>query len=228
MKQVVWVASSLIVILTIGVVSVINVSDNREGFADDGDSTAFPIELVYFQVNLNGTNAECTWETASEKNNDYFTIEHSEDSKNFTPLGNISGAGNCTVTRRYNFTDESAPPGLSYYRMKQTDFDGKFTYSKIITLDNTRALNQTLEIDNIYPSPFDNKFTVTFKAARGTVTTFRLFNQAGQIIHMEKREAKEGINVIEYIDEKALVSGVYVVSLMNGNKEITRWVAKNS
>jgi hypothetical protein len=81
------------------------------------------------------------WVTKSERNNDYFSIERSEDGKIFETIKQINGAGNSTKKLHYDFTDYSPLRGTNYYRLKQTDYDGKSEYSKIITItiqdDNT-------------------------------------------------------------------------------------------
>jgi len=96
-----------------------------------------PIELVSFDGKvLNGKN-ELKWVTATETNNDYFEILVSHDAVIFERVGTISGAGNSSTHQYYVYYDTNAKPTLNYYKIKQVDFNGEFSFSSIIVLDNT-------------------------------------------------------------------------------------------
>lgn len=94
-----------------------------------------PIELLYFKgKNENETNI-LYWSTASEINNDYFTIEKSYDGYIFKDIDYIVGAGHSTHQLYYEYHDSNTQPFITYYRLKQTDYDGKYEYSEIISID---------------------------------------------------------------------------------------------
>ena len=93
--------------------------------------SALPIELVSFDAVLQKRIIDLTWQTASEHNNDFFTVERSADSYNFEPITNMDGAGNSTELLSYATQDLYPLNGVSYYRLKQTDFDGAFEYSDL-------------------------------------------------------------------------------------------------
>ena len=96
---------------------------------------------------------QLTWETASEQNNDFFTIEHSPDGVDFYELAQIPGSGTTSTVNTYSYVDEHPYYGLSYYRLKQTDFDGKFEYSNIIAVQ-VLSEGDPDEIDfEMYPNP---------------------------------------------------------------------------
>ena len=109
-----------------------------------------PVELLEFSAVIIDRVVEIRWATASEKNNDFFTIERSWDGLSFSHLFDVDGTGNSNQITRYQATDESPIPGLSYYRLKQTDFDGQFDYSPVISVffESEEAIG--LEI---YPNP---------------------------------------------------------------------------
>jgi hypothetical protein len=94
---------------------------------EDGDIT-LPIELLSFTPSIKPDRVELNWTTGSEINNDYFTLERSRDLYGWEVLGFVEGAGNSSVPLDYGFTDFRPLDGLGYYRLKQTDFDGKFKY----------------------------------------------------------------------------------------------------
>lgn len=92
-----------------------------------------PIELLYFSGENKNNRNVLTWETATEKNNNYFTIDRSTDAVNFESLVQVEGAGSSNTLRTYSYTDAALPDQkLLYYRLKQTDYDGNCTYSEIV------------------------------------------------------------------------------------------------
>ncbi len=103
--------------------------DNLTTFSDfsaAGDGAPLPIELLSFDAEPVGNTVLVSWTTASEINNDFFTVERSVDASIFTPIGTVNGAGNSSSTRSYSFVDVQPMMGVSYYRLRQTDFNGDF------------------------------------------------------------------------------------------------------
>lgn len=134
------------------------------GFNEAGGSCAsvvpLPILLKSFKVlsNGNGTN-RIEWVTAAELNNDYFTLERANASMIWEPIEKIEGAGNSSKEIEYFTFDYFLPEGLLYYRLKQTDFDGRNTYSPIVQSFDSYP---TLGSHNIwiYPNPASNRLFV--------------------------------------------------------------------
>jgi len=126
-----------------------------------GSNGTLPIKLISFNATLANEKVNCSWETASETNNDYFTIERSKDGYDFESLGNIKGQGNSNSNTRYSYIDNNPFSGISYYRLKQTDFDGKYTYSDIkkVGLDKELASKISLYYENNNPIVKINSLT---------------------------------------------------------------------
>lgn len=98
-----------------------------------------PIELIYFNgKKLNNANF-LTWEVASQMNNDYFTVERSVNGYDWVEVETLVGAGTTNEQKKYGSVDTRYDRLVNYYRLKQTDFDGKFEYSKIISIDNRQG-----------------------------------------------------------------------------------------
>ena len=91
-----------------------------------GASNLLPIELLAFEGKCEGTAVVLRWVTASETNNDHFTLERSADGISWETLAMLPGAGNSTVERYYSFNDNQPLPGIGFYRLTQTDFDGVY------------------------------------------------------------------------------------------------------
>lgn len=94
-----------------------------------------PISLTYFTASQQGNAISFKWQTASETNNDYFTIEYSLDGINFYEVANVDGAGTTSETRTYNYVWNPEEYGLFYSRLKQTDYNGEYSYSNVIAID---------------------------------------------------------------------------------------------
>jgi len=117
--------------------------------ASNNLETPLPIELVFFEGKLlENRQVELFWQTATETNNAFFTVEKSADGEDWIELARLAGAGNTTLARNYATIDTIPYLGLTYYRLKQTDFDGSFAYSEVIVV-----LVSPNEQINIYPNP---------------------------------------------------------------------------
>ena len=99
-------------------------------------ATGLPIELLYFNGTAHGRINNLYWSTASENNNDYFNIEKSSDDEIWVDIDKQKGAGNSSTQLYYSFSDNNVEKIINYYRLKQTDYDGNFKYSDIISIDN--------------------------------------------------------------------------------------------
>ncbi|MFN8335137.1 MAG: T9SS type A sorting domain-containing protein [Cyclobacteriaceae bacterium] len=110
--------------------------------------TPLPIELVRFEGEAQATSVRLAWETESEINNDYFTVERSVTGTDFTAVGKLDGAGTSKEHHSYELLDEISFTGTVYYRLKQTDFDGAVSYSDVI-----RVKGVSDESVSIYPNP---------------------------------------------------------------------------
>jgi len=121
-----------------------------------------PIELLSFEANLNGSQVNLKWALASETNNNYFTIERSKREIDWKELTKVNGEGNSSVLLSYAAIDRNPYLGTSYYRLKQTDFDGQFAYSEIRTVNFDRLENYQV---NVYPNPATNQITIYLASA---------------------------------------------------------------
>lgn len=111
-------------------------------FTGIGDGTPLPIQLVHFSAVANSSEVVLNWVTSSEINNDYFTIERCADAFSFEEVLKVNGAGNSNIILNYSDLDRNPINGISYYRLKQTDFNGDYSYSEIVPVQfSNNALN---------------------------------------------------------------------------------------
>lgn len=106
--------------------------------------SALPIELLSFEGNWEEEGNVLTWSTATEHNNDYFTIIWSKDGLEFSAIARIPGAGNSIFTKRYRYLDDYPSEGVNYYILRQTDYDGRFDDSEIISVLSKSGKEQIL------------------------------------------------------------------------------------
>ena len=109
-------------------------------FSSTNASVSLPVELTNFTAEIVNDRTLVSWQTASEINNDYFTVERSADGQYFEGLGTVGGSGNTTNANSYNYTDEYPLSGTSFYRLRQTDYDGKFEIFEPVSL-NFKGMN---------------------------------------------------------------------------------------
>jgi fibronectin-binding autotransporter adhesin len=176
------------------------------------DATPLPIKLLSFEAIKNNKRVKLDWSTASETNNDYFTIERSVNGKDFTDLLIKKGNGNTSHTSHYNAFDSNPLIGLSYYRLKQTDIDGKYTYSPIRSVLFENKEQQTFEV---YPNPvLDNRFKVNFTSSNEESILVTIYNAVGQKMYQQEIKVYKGINEIPLQLENQ-ASGTYLIELWN-------------
>lgn len=167
-------------------------------------NSPLPITLIDFTAVSTNGKVKLNWSTATEINNDYFTIEKSIDGTNWKSVKNIDGAGNSSSLRNYETTDENPSVGVVYYRLKQTDIDGQFTYSTVRSVKNTG--NASVDI---YPVPNTGN-TIFFRGLTETKNmTLSVRDAAGSSVFSTIL-----INT-NSVELPSLKSGLYIISLNN-------------
>ncbi len=178
-----------------------------------------PIELSSFEARAIARKVELSWTTVSEVNNDYFTIERSRNGIDFIEVAQLNGAGNSMEPLKYAYTHNSPWVGRSYYRIKQTDFDGESTYSKI----NLVYVDSELDLYGIYPNPVKSNNSVQLEifSKRDLESTVMLLDLMGREVAQQHYSLSEGFNRIA-INSTGLAAGTYILRFQAGQSTITR------
>lgn len=187
-----------------------------DGFAGDnckwnftGNNIVLPIELISFDASYENESVILNWATASESNNDYFTIERTINGVDFEYVATVKGAGNSTSKLEYDAVDVNPLNGLSYYRLKQTDFDGKFKYTELVAVRNNN------EIFNVYPNPAGNNIEISFNTNTTEDAELKIIDVVtGKLVISQQISPKKGMNVIQ-LNTSNLSNGLYFVTLTN-------------
>jgi hypothetical protein len=170
-----------------------------------------PVEYLSFKSNCNNGNTVLNWVTASEINNDYFVIEKSYDGEFYEEIATKKGAGNTNTNIEYTFIDENLENETSYYRLKQVDFNGESSYSKIIVsnCDNNAF--------NIYPNPTKNIINInTEDFTQENTIHIKISNTLGKIVLETKMtNGNSSINI------ESLPKGLYQIYLIYNEQLLT-------
>lgn len=176
-------------------------------FVIGGSSTiALPIELSRFEVECNSEYNQVQWTTASEKNNDQFELYKSTDAKIWEKIYTIKGQGTKATETKYSFKDMEKQS--NYYRLKDIDFDGKETWSQIIS----SACNQENEITSIYPNPAKDYVDISIPFEENS--NYNIIDLNGKIMTSGSLlSRKTRVNI------EAFASGVYIVEIVKPSEK---------
>lgn len=186
--------------------------------------TTLPVELTSFDVTYEAPVVVATWETATETNNDFFTLERAGEDMTFFELLQEHGAGTSSVPHTYTAVDPHPFGGRSYYRLKQTDFDGTTTYSSIRRMDIDEFGRELV----LYPNPSNGR-DMEFSMGNSVFQLQEVEVISSQGITLE-HVAIDATNVQRYTVHlgKALTPGFYLVrALYNGRWKAFRVVVGN-
>ncbi len=190
--------------------------------------TALPVELINFTVKLDvNARAILNWQTASEIDNDYFEIQKSVDGTDYLAIGQIDGNGNSADLISYQFIDRSPYIGLSYYRLKQVDFDGAFEFSPVISVknDGNYANNQSLKA-MVVPNPSSqSELTFVLKSQyAGTPIQYRIVDIQGNVAGSQVVATESNEETVSVKIDRELSPGLYFIFITQGNQTISKKV----
>jgi hypothetical protein len=197
-----------------------NINASPSSYTVSWGNEALPVTLIFFTAEKKKDDVgTINWATATEINNAYFEVERSADAKEWTTIGHIAGAGNSNIMINYTLEDDKPLHSVNYYRLKQVDDDGIFTYSEIAQLDfSDAAVNTEL---NIYPNPLAQNKSLYLNVTNTTdlITHISISNESGMVSYNEE-VTPSPICVIPPMQAE---SGIYfVTAVISGNKQRTK------
>lgn len=178
---------------------------------------AVPIELLDFTAKWQPTSKSVVleWVTATETNNDYFELQRSADAEFWTPISSIKGQGNSTLLNRYEYRDrELTSDGHTYYRLRQVDFDGSYSYGPIRLVIVPEVTQQLL---SVYPNPITSNSKLKVELQSPGTVELRLYSMHGQLIRTKKSIVLKGMNYLDLGEYQDLPSGEYLLVLRGEN-----------
>ncbi len=174
-------------------------------------NSLLPVELTAFNAYRKGNSTAVVWETASERNANFFQIERSADARTFTNIGQVKAHGNTTEAHKYLFMDDNQNSGINYYRLKIMDADDKFEYSRTVSVQYDKKVKAW-----IYPNPVSEQLILERDAEGVGSYDLEITDAVGRIYYNAK-----SINNQQYsLNFNDFTSGMYFVKMING-KDIT-------
>jgi hypothetical protein len=202
-------------------------SPNFDSFSDFtfanlvGGTNTLPIELVSFTGKQNGSKIDLAWKTASELRNDHFEVEKSADGETFTLLGKVKGAGTTTQASYYAIDDYTPITGPNYYRLKQVDINGSYTYSNVIAVNFERTPEFSVVV---FPNPVENHVVGLLMETPTTegAVFLNVVDMNGRNVAAQQLEADGNLSrEVSWSLPGELASGVYILQARQNAKTIT-------
>lgn len=170
-----------------------------------------PVTMVSFSGTYADGVATLNWSTSQELNNDRFELLRSIDGKDFELAATVAGAGNSLTAKNYRYYDRVAISGNNvFYKLKQIDKDGKFTFSNIIKLSIANVSSALI----VYPNPAANDVTISFSAGKAGRATVLVRSANGQTVISKNVDIAKGNNSI-LVNVSQLKAGLYYISAIN-------------
>lgn len=182
-------------------------------------AVALPVTWLYVRGERKQQQALINWATAQESETDKFVVEYSRDGQQYSAVGQVAAAGNSSTTTKYAFTHPQLQPGVNYFRLKQLDKNGHFTYSSIMVIPYVD--NNTAPV--LMPNPVVNTATLLIPPAVAA-EQLTVFDASGKIVWQQKIT---GSNQSQLLQLGALANGVYVLQVKGKQQNHTiRFVKK--
>ncbi|QNF32318.1 T9SS type A sorting domain-containing protein [Adhaeribacter swui] len=167
-----------------------------------------PVQLLKFTAVMQAGKVVINWQTASEKDNKGFEVQHSADGVTFTKVAFVEGAGTSFDIKDYQVSDYSPGSGITYYRLLQEDYTGKISYSKIISVKHTTETKLVL----VTPNPVVNKAVISMQLPLSKTCTIKLVDVSGRTVYSQSITSGRLV-----LDMSGYAKGVYFISLQEGS-----------
>ena len=188
----------------------------------DGSVMATPVELASFTAKQSENRIYLEWTTKTETNNKGFEVERKSKNSNWEKTAFIAGHGTSAKPNIYYFTDQQLQQGTEeyYYRLKQIDFDGTFTYSNEVKVE-TRVI-KNYELFQNFPNPFNPSTTIRFNQPMAGKTTLKIYNLIGQeVAVLIDKHLQQGSYSVEWKTDN-MPSGIYIYKLQTGSVSLSK------
>jgi hypothetical protein len=166
------------------------------------------VSNLSFSAQKQGNTVLLDWRTTTEINNDHFDVERSSDGTSWQVIGTVKGHGNSNTPIQYSYADALPLNGANYYRLKQTDADGKYTYSTVKTVQFTGQW-----LVKLYPNPVKGFMVLEFNNDRDEKGAIVIQTMAGSTIFATEKQLVKGLNRITLNQVQPLAQGTYMVTL---------------
>lgn len=188
--------------------------------------TILPVELISFVADCTESFTKLHWSTASEHNNDYFTIQHAAENGEFKTINTVSSVINSTKKTDYYSTDYFSQKGLNHYRLLQTDKDGRNKILSTISLVNV-CIETDPQISCFFNSE-ENMLLIAYSIEKSDLFYIKFYNSMGQLLFESKELFHTSDRVMKIKLNEYLTSGVYFIQLNNGVEMLNNKILVNN
>ena len=186
----------------------------------NGTMTTLPITLLDFTAEVQSQRVLIRWTTESEIDNDYFSVERSVDGQQYQVIDTIAGAGTSYAVRTYSLEDKDPLPGTSYYRLRQTDYNGQhasFDWVAVSFDQATASAPKALSIERVFPNPFSTSCTLEYALSRPGPVEVQLLNMQGTLVFSRITPGYVGKNQYTLENLANLPPGTYLLRIIQNN-----------
>jgi hypothetical protein len=173
-----------------------------------------PVEMVSFTADVTLRGAELKWTTASEKNNSHFVVEKSSDGILFDEISIVTGSGTKLNESNYSYTDQTYSGGVCFYRLRQVDYDGSYSYSDVVNVES--EIPSMFVLEQNYPNPFNPSTRIRYQLPVDGLVTLQLYDPVGRLVGVLVNEEKPAGTHEVMFNASSYSSGVYYYKLTSG------------
>lgn len=215
----------------INIARITGYSDAGVKSTDDGTAILepqggpLPVTLTAFFANLlTGNLVKLDWTTSMEINCSRYDIERSADGRLFVTVGSIAGNGNSSVAKSYSINDDVAgvTSSITYYRLKQVDFDGKKSYSKVIAV----RLKKSNADFTVSPNPFTSHVNINLDWSKNEMSVIKVYNMTGRELVSKTVQLYKGTNYVPVNELSNLAAGNYIIQFNTSTGKIFKQITK--
>ncbi len=204
-----------------GVLTNFALSGTTSNYTLSAPITPLPVVFSYFTGLPSNGSSLLRWQTAQEENSSFFAVERSTDNKTYVGIGRLSAAGNSSLPQSYSFTDQAPGSGTNFYRIRETDLDGKFMYSPVISLNFSTASHADILV---YPNPTRQTLNYVVTSPGNNRAQAQITDLSGRLVINSPIQLSAGINSLS-LEIRSLVPGIYVLRVVpqSGEPYFTRF-----
>ncbi|QES89147.1 T9SS type A sorting domain-containing protein [Rhizosphaericola mali] len=189
-----------------GAYSFDNYNTDSSNYLISTSNYSLPITLTDFTATSITNAIQLNWSTSSEINNKYYALQRSENAIEYDSIGVVNGSGTTNSINNYSYIDYNYSPTINYYRLKQVDYDGNYSLSKVISINMTSNSNNDI---SIYPNPGNGQINI--KGSYDNIKMIQLYNISGQL--MDKIIPSSN----QFQLRNGLSSGFYIIKIILKN-----------
>lgn len=191
--------------------STVEATVNNESyttFAVSAVNAPLPVTLLSFNGRVTSAGVALQWVTASEINSSHFDVERSGNGRSFAKIGSVNAAGRSTVKKNYDYLDANPLVNQSWYRLKQIDLDGKYTYSSVLPINRDAKISS-------YPNPVSNQLQLQLSQDWKGTYDLVIYDNAGRVIM--KQQVKSGSYMFDCAN---WANGMYNVIIYQESQQV--------